>query len=247
MKKTILITNDDGIFGAGLKPLINELKKIANVFVVVPSQEMSGTGHALTLHNPLKIQKIAPNTHLVGGTPADCVRYGVRYLLKNKVDLVVSGINTGPNLGQDVIYSGTVAGAREGAMLKVPSMAISVGQWEKTNYKLAATIAAKIVNKALTTKMPKGIFLNINIPYEVKGIKVVELGERIYDEEVECRKDPRGIEYYWLSGKFISGVDKPGTDINAINNDFVAITPLEVTPSATGYIEAINKWIKSLS
>jgi len=247
LKKTILVTNDDGIFGAGLKPLVAQLKKIANVFIVVPSQEMSGTGHALTLHNPLKIQKITPKTHLVGGTPADCVRYGVRYLLENKVDLVVSGINTGPNLGQDVIYSGTVAGAREGAMLKIPSLAISVGQWEKANYTLASTISAKIAKKVLETKIPKGIYLNINIPYKVEGIKVVELGERIYDEEVECRKDPRGVEYYWLSGKFISGVDKPGTDINAINNNFVSITPLEVSPSATGHIEAFKRWIINLN
>ncbi len=246
MKKTILVTNDDGIYGAGLAPLVKELSKIAKVSVVVPDQERSGTGHSITLHSPLRIHKFNANTYLVNGTPADCVRYGSRKLLKGKVDLVVSGVNTGPNLSQDVVYSGTVAGAREAALLGIPSFAVSAAQWEKADFNSCARVAARIAKMLLVNRLPLDTFLNVNVPVKAKGFRVTKLGKRIYDEEVECRNDPTGREYFWLAGKFISGVEDPGTDIEAVNKGYVSITPLDLSPTAIHLMGEINTWLKDL-
>jgi 5'-nucleotidase len=244
--KTILVTNDDGIYGAGLQPLVKELKKIAKVYVVVPDQERSGTGHSLTLHTPLRIQRINDTMHLVNGTPADCVRYGARKLYEGKIDLVVSGVNTGPNLAQDVVYSGTVAGAREGALLNIPSFAVSAAQWEKADFKLCSRVSAAIAKLLFARRLPQDTFLNINVPCKAKGYRVTKLGKRIYDEEVECRSDPAGREYYWLAGKFVSGVEAPGTDIEAVNHGYISITPLDLSPTATHLLDTIKSWINVL-
>lgn len=238
--KTILVTNDDGIYGSGLKPLVKELKKIGRVIVVVPDQERSGTSHSITLHKPLRIQEIEKDTFLVNGTPADCVRYGSLSLAKRTVDLVVSGINTGPNMGSDVIYSGTVAGAREGVLLGLPSFAISVAEPAGGNFALAGKIAAQIGKKLLGAGIPKGIYLNVNVPKAVKGIKLTSLGQRVYDDEIECRTDPRGIKYYWLAGKFVSCVHKKGTDVTVTQDGYASVTPLLLDPTATDTFEAFR-------
>lgn len=245
--KTILVTNDDGVYGPGLKPLVDSLKKLGKVVSIVPDKERSATSHAVTLHKPLRVYKAAPGTYIASGTPADCVRFGCLSVLKGKVDLVVSGINTGPNLGQDVVYSGTVAGAREGAMLGVPSFAISVSEWGERSFRSAAAAAAKIAARMLKGGVDAKSYLNVNVPSKIKGYRVTSMGKRIYDEEIECRKDPTGLEYYWLVGKFISGVEKPGTDIHAIKNSLVSITPLALDPTAFGLFGELNKWIKSLN
>lgn len=245
--KTILITNDDGIYGPGLKPLIKELKKIAKVIVVVPDQERSGTSHSITLHKPLRIMKVAPGIFIANGTPADCVRYGSLSLAKQNIDVVVSGINSGPNMGADVIYSGTVAGAREGCLLKKPSFAISVAEAASGNFELSAQIAAKIAKKLLTKSLPEGIYLNVNVPKHVKGIKITSLGQRVYDDEIDCRIDPRGLKYYWLAGKFVSCIHQPGTDVTVVEESCVSITPLRLDPTAADLFEEFNLWKKDLS
>ena len=244
MKKNILITNDDGIHGPGLKPLINELKKLGNVTVVVPDHDRSAVSHSITLNRPLNVRELHKDVYLIHGTPADCVRLGVIHILNRSAALVVSGINTGPNLGQDVIYSGTVAGAREGALLGIPSMAVSVADPNKPNYGLSARIAAKFAKNILERdNFPKEVFLNINVPYKVKGIKMAELGDRIYDDEIEMRTDPRGKKYFWLAGKSISGIIQQGMDIEAVNNNQVSVTPLEVTPSTKHLFKAIESLV----
>lgn len=244
--KTILVTNDDGIYGPGLKPLVAALRKIAKVIVVIPDQERSGTSHSLTLHKPIRIQKVAPATYLVNGTPADCTRYGALRLAQNKVDMVISGINSGPNFGDDVNYSGTVAGAREGCMLRIPSIAVSVAELTGGNFKAAAKVAARVAKNLLLKPLPKKIYLNINVPRKPKGFRITSLGERIYDEDIECRTDPRGQKYYWLSGKFVSEVHSPGTDVTVALNGYVSITPLKLDPTATELFADFGEWAKAL-
>jgi 5'-nucleotidase len=182
--KTILVTNDDGIYGAGLKPLIREMKKLGNVIAVVPDQERSGTSHSITLHKPLRVKETGAQIYIVNGSPADCVRYGALVLGKRKVDLVVSGINTGPNLGQDVFYSGTVAGAREGALMKIPSMALSVAELVEGNFNLAAKVALRMARKMLRDGHQPDIYFNVNVPRKAKGIEITFLGQRTYDDTI---------------------------------------------------------------
>ncbi|MBN1622620.1 MAG: 5'/3'-nucleotidase SurE [Endomicrobiales bacterium] len=246
MRRTILVTNDDGIYGPGLRPLINELKKVGKVVAIVPDQDMSGVSHSITLHEPLRASLISKNLYAANGTPADCVRFGLISLLKRKVDLVVSGINTGPNLGQDVVYSGTVAGAREGALLGVPSFAVSVSDMKKPNFHSTACYARRLARLIFKNQFPNKIYLNVNIPYKIKGTKITSLGQRIYDDEIQCRLDPRGKKYYWLAGKSVSGLFQSGMDLTAVKNGFVSITPLRVTPTATDMFERLSKWIKKL-
>lgn len=245
-KPTILITNDDGMYGPGLSPLISELRKIGRVLAIVPDSERSGTSHSITLHKPLRVYKTEKSIYAANGTPADCARFGVLQLAKGKVDLLVSGINTGPNLGQDVVYSGTVAGAREGAMLGIPSFAISIAEWGVNNFRNAAVVARKFAASLLDSGIDGKAYFNVNVPAKIKGYRITAVGKRIYDEDIECRTDPRGLDYYWMAGKFISGVEDPGSDILAIKKSFVSITPLKLDPTAFDLFGALDKWIKDL-
>ncbi len=231
MKKyNILISNDDGINGPGLKPLIKELSSLANIYVVVPKHEMSGTSQSIHLKKYLKLEKIKPNFFaLAGGTPTDCVKYALYSFFKDKIDLVVSGINTCANLAQDVVYSGTVAAAREGAYLGIPSMSVSASNEQNPCYAQVAKAALKIA-KVLLQKEKKGrpaLCLNVNIPPDYKGIKVVPLGIRCYDETVVEKKTKKGT-YYKLAGRFISGKKNRNSDIDAIEQGFISVTPLEL-------------------
>ena len=241
------MTNDDGIYGPGLMPLIDEMRKLGKVISVVPDQERSGVSHSITLHKPLRVQKINKGLYVANGTPADCVRFAVITLFKNKIDLVVSGVNTGPNLGQDVVYSGTVAGAREAAMMNIPSFSVSVGRSAKPNFNLSSKTARLIAKKILGNYFPENIYLNVNVPDIVKGYSITTLGQRIYDQDIECRKDPRGERYYWLAGKNVSGISLPGTDIHAVEKGLVSITPLNLNPVAMDFFESFNQWIKDLN
>lgn len=231
MKKyNILISNDDGINGPGLKPLIKELSSFANIYIVVPKHEMSGTSQSIHLKKYLKLEKIKKNFFaLAGGTPTDCVKYALYSFFKDKIDLVVSGINTCANLAQDVVYSGTVAAAREGAYLGIPSMSVSASDEQNPCYAQVAKAAAKIA-KVLLQKENKGrpaLCLNVNIPPNHKGIKVVPLGIRCYDETIVEKKTKKGT-YYKLAGRFISGKKNKNSDIDAIEQGFISVTPLEL-------------------
>jgi 5''/3''-nucleotidase SurE len=225
---TILISNDDGMKGKGLKPLIKELKKIAKIYVIVPKTEVSGAGHGITLAKFKKAEQISKDFYVIkGGTPADCVKYGLYSFLKGKVDMVVSGINSCPNLGQDVIYSGTVAAAREGALRGVPSLAVSAAEMFAQDYGHSAIAAREIALKILEKKKYYGnICLNINIPRCYKGIKVAPLGLRFYDENVETRVDKKGNFTYKLSGRYVSGGKNKGSDVDMVERGYIAVTPL---------------------
>ncbi len=235
----ILITNDDGIFGLGLIPLISELSKIADVCTVVPEKEMSAASHSFSLQLPVRIREINIQKHkiyLVSGTPADCVRLGIIEIQKGKTDIVVSGINQGPNLAQDVFYSGTVAAAREAAFLKKTAIAVSLAG--NGDYHLVSSITKDIVCKLYNAKVKT--LLNINFPptKKIRGIKIVPLGERYYQETVHKRKDPFGMPYYWLKSKLAKNKNQKDTDVYAIAQGYITITPL--TFDLTNYTELPN-------
>lgn len=245
--KTILVTNDDGIHGPGLRPLIKELRQIARVVAIVPDQERSGMSHSITLHRPLWIKKVGKDFYITTGTPVDCVRFGVLHLINRKIDLVISGINTGPNMGEDVIYSGTVAGAREGALLRIPSFAISLSSVENQNFKAAARFSRKLAKFILREGLPKNVYININYPKMGEGIAITTLGERAYDEKITERKDPRGGKYYWLSGNILKSKLVSGTDVHAVKKNKISITPLHLETTDPFIFKEIKKWEKDLS
>lgn len=238
----ILISNDDGVKGPGLKPLMKEISKIAKVYVIVPKSQMSGTGHAITLAKFKKAVKIEKDFYAIkGGTPADCVKYGLYSFLKGKIDLVISGINTCPNLGQDVIYSGTVGAAREGALKGIPSLAVSAAEMYAQDYNHSAIATREIAEKILKNKKKfKDICLNINIPRNYKGIKIVPLGLRAYDENVETVIDKKGNFYYKLSGRYVSGGKNKGTDIDVVERGYISVTPLQLDQTDFNLLKKIK-------
>jgi 5'-nucleotidase len=246
MKKTILVMNDDGIHGPGLKPLVKELKKFAKVIVIIPDRERSGTSHSLTLNIPIRVHKIGIDTYIVDGTPADCARFGALKLANNKVDVIISGINSGPNFGNDVNYSGTVAGAREGCLLGFSSLSVSAAETTGGDFVAAAKATARLAKSIILNPLPAKIFLNVNIPKNTKGFKITRLGRRIYDEQIETRQDARGHEYYWLAGKPVSEAQEAGTDIAEAQRGYTSITPIKTDTTALEYLESFQDRIRSL-
>lgn len=239
MKKyKILITNDDGLFSEGLLPLVKELKKIGEVCIVVPEKEMSAISHSLSLVMPVRVRTVRLGKYeinLVSGTPADCVRLGVIEFQKFQTDIVVSGINQGPNLGFDVNYSGTVAAAREAAFLNKTGVAISALD---KNYNLIAKISKEIIKYILKNGGNERYFLNINFPKNTpKGVKITSLGERKYEDVVYKKKDPIGVPYYWLKSKLVRNLSQKesGCDISCVEKGYISITPL--TYDVTNYAQ----------
>lgn len=248
----ILVTNDDGIFANGIKEISIKLSEIAEVIVVAPDRERSAIGHAITIHTPLRVEKtenIIPNIEAwtINGTPSDCVKIAVESIMKKKPDLIVSGINNGPNLGTDVIYSGTVSAAIEGAMHSIPSVAISACLFNgNINYEGIAKISCNIIKNLIRKDLPKNIILNINVPSlpleQIKGIKITELGIRKYNNNYVKRTDPKGKNYYWLSGELIEIENKETSDIVAIEEGYVSITPLHFDLTAYNYLDVLINW-----
>lgn len=233
-KIKILVCNDDGITAPGIYALATALKKIADVTVVAPLTEQSAVGHAITMKNPLRLKEIFINKEFFGyafdGTPADCVKMGIRNILKEKPDLVISGINNGANTAINIIYSGTVSGAREAAIMDVPSIAISVTSHEPKTYDVAAEIACEYALKVYQNPLPKGTLLNINVPNcskdEIKGHLVTKQGKSKWDDEYEERTDPMGKKYYWLKGDWIELDNDLEYDHFATQQNYVSLTPI---------------------
>jgi len=228
----ILVTNDDGIFSEGIKLLAASLQEIAEVIVVAPDREQSATGHALTLSRPLRMQRMQENWYAVDGTPTDCVNLGVLALLKDHPpDFVVSGINFGFNLGDDVTYSGTVSACFEGNLLGIPSIALSQEVAEGFSFEPAARFARQLVETLLTpegTELPKDLLLNVNVPAgPVGGLSFTRLGRRYYKQSVVENLDPRGRKYYWIAGT-PQWREESGTDYEAVSASRISITPLHL-------------------
>ncbi len=226
----ILVTNDDGIYSEGIRKLAAALRDLAEVVIVAPDREQSAASHALTLNRPLRILKIEENEFIVDGTPSDCVNLAVLRLLRDaRPDLVVSGVNFGPNLGDDVTYSGTISAAFEGALLNIPSVAFSSLVGEHFSFDRCAAFAARLVARLLDQKHDAGVILNVNFPAsEFRGVRVTKLGKRIYSEGVIERLDPRGRKYYWIGGDEPTWYPGENTDFEAVQNGFVSITPLHL-------------------
>jgi 5'/3'-nucleotidase len=225
----ILITNDDGIFSEGIKLLAGALSALAEVVVVAPDREQSASGHALTLSRPLRMQKVEENWYAVDGTPTDCVNLGVLSLLKDSPpDLVVSGINFGLNLGDDVTYSGTVSATFEGTLLGIPSVAFSQEVGEGFSFAAAADFARRLVEVLLGEELPRDLLLNVNVPAgEVQGVSFTRLGRRVYKQSVTEKLDPRGRKYYWIAGTPQWQLES-GTDYEAISTGRISLTPLHL-------------------
>ncbi len=230
----ILITNDDGIDSPGIYALAQSLKEIGKVTVVAPQKEQSAVGHAITMQMPLRVTKSFKNGelfgHAISGTPADCVKIGIRNIMDVPPDLVVSGINNGSNTAINIIYSGTVSAAREAAIMDVPSMALSVTNHAVTDFRFAAKIAKLLVLEFTGKEIPLGTLLNVNIPdvpeKDIAGILLTKQGKSKWDDVYEHRVDPQGRDYFWLTGNLME-VDKTiDTDQIAIKNNYVSVSPI---------------------
>ncbi|MBC6003242.1 5'/3'-nucleotidase SurE [Paeniclostridium hominis] len=245
----ILITNDDGIQADGIIALAKAIKEIANVYVVAPDTQRSATGHAITIHNPIMIKEeyIDDNikAYSISGTPADCVKLGIESIFKDvNIDLVLSGINNGANLGTDVIYSGTVSAAIEGLIQNKPAIAISYDSFKVSNEEYI-TASKHVVNLVNNIKNNMHIFddciLNVNIPdRDIKGFKITKLGIRKYENDIEERQSPHGKRYVWIGGKIKEIIQEENSDISAIENGYISITPINIDMTNMNKIEILK-------
>jgi len=246
----ILISNDDGVHAPGLAALAKELAKIAEITVVAPDRNRSGVSNSLTLENPLRVVKAINGFSSVNGTPTDCVHLAVTGLLNEMPDMVVSGINEGSNLSDDVLYSGTVAAATEGRFLGLPSIAVSLSGPKCAHYDTAAKIAKLLVERLRDQPLPFDTILNVNVPdlpYEkIKGIQVTRLGTRHLAEPTIKGTDPRGRNIYWVGQPGPEQDAGPGTDFYAVNTGFVSITPLHLDLTQYKVMEELTGWVTDL-
>jgi len=250
----ILVTNDDGVQAPGLLALAQELRILGKVTVFAPDRNWSASGHVKTMDRPLRAREVvlADGTTALAtdGAPSDSVALALLGVVKEKIDLVVSGINPHENIGHDVTYSGTVTAAMEAVIGGVPGIAISLFSPEefqgRLDYDPTARVARRVAEKVMAEGLPGGVLLNVNVPYlkenELKGFMVTCQGLRVYRDELDARKDPRGKPYYWIGGKFPIGILEEGTDYSAIMDGYVSITPLQLDLTARQAMDVLKKW-----
>jgi 5'-nucleotidase len=250
----ILVTNDDGVTAPGLLALAQEMRRLGHVSILAPDRNWSASGHVKTLDRPLRVKEV----HLADdslawaadGAPSDCVALAICGFLEEKVDLVVSGINPYANLGHDVTYSGTVTCAMEAAIWGVPAVAMSVDSADNhlgvVDYAPAARVAAKVVQSVTQYGLPDHLLLNVNVPYlpedQIKGFQVTRQGLRVYHDKVDRRLDPRNRPYYWVIGDVPTGVPERGTDIGALADGYVSVTPIQLDLTAYHAMPDLNTW-----
>lgn len=246
----ILLSNDDGIYAPGIRALYEAVKDLGDVDVVAPSGEQSAVGHAITLSDPIKTKKVFFDGEFfgygVGGTPADCVKLAVCGLLNHKPDLVISGINLGPNAGISVIYSGTVSAATEGTILGIPSMAVSMNTFKDPLWGTAGIVARHLVGVIRKKGLPENTLLNVNVPNlpigKIKGYAVTRMGQSRFVETFDRRTDPRGNVYYWMDGELEQLGDMKGTDLEALNRSQVSLTPIWFDLTHQTALPKLKKW-----
>jgi 5'-nucleotidase len=246
----ILVSNDDGIDSAGIQALVKALKEIADVTVVAPHKEQSAVGHAITMQTPLRVFEYHKDGKFFGyavdGTPADCVKIGIRNIMNAYPDLMVSGINHGSNTAVNIIYSGTVSAAREAAIMDVPSMAISVTSHSVNDFSFAAKVAQKLAIEIHKRGIPNGTMLNVNVPNvpesEIAGILITKQGKSKWDDIYEKRIDPYGRDYYWLTGNLVELDDSLEFDQIAIKNKYVSVTPIHFDLTDYQMYENLKSW-----
>jgi len=247
----ILVTNDDGIYAEGLFALKSALGALGTVHVVAPDRPRSASGHSITLHKPLRVSKArlpdGSQGYATNGTPSDCVSLGVLDLVGGKVDLVVSGINWGPNLGWDLTYSGTVSAAMEAATMGIPAFSISVASYEEgISFDYAAEFSVFLAAILLKHRLPPDALLNVNVPNQpashIRGIEITRQGKRRYSGRLEKRVDPMGRAYYWLGGDAAIDELEEGTDVKAVADDKVSITPVHLDLTGYAAMDQLRKW-----
>lgn len=237
-RPVLLLTNDDGVHAAGLRRLREAMLGVGHVVVVAPTHEQSASSHAITIDRPLRHIEHATDVHSIDGTPADCVYLALfePRFLPRRPDLVLSGINHGPNLGTSVFYSGTVAGAREAALRGIPAIAFS--QEGSSDAPWAAELAAELASRLLAATGPErsALLFNVNFPGErARGVRVTRVGRQIYEENVIPRRDPGGREYFWIGGSVVDDGDAEGTDREAVAAGYVSLTPLALEPTSASH------------
>lgn len=248
----ILLTNDDGILAPGIRALWQELSKVFRISVVAPDSEKSASSQAITVHHPIWVDKHPLDNQdicawRVGGTPTDCVKIALEALLVNdQPDIIVSGINQGSNLGTDVLYSGTVSAAIEGALHGLPSVAMSLDSWQSFDFTAAAKTARKVVETMMNKELPPNTLLNVNVPAlpenQLKGSAITKLGIRSYENTFERRQDPRGRTYYWMSGQVSETENAPDSDIVAVKNGKISVTPIHFDLTNYGIMNLLETW-----
>jgi 5'-nucleotidase len=258
----ILVTNDDGIGSPGLRALVLALQPLGRVTILAPDHNWSAAGHTKTMHKPLRVSRYSfecasPDAqhnpqaeqieaYTTTGAPSDCVALALLGILSRRPDLVVSGINQGANLGHDLTYSGTVAAAMEAVIFGLPAVAVSLDSYESQDFRFAAQVAARVVSLVLERGLPPETFLNVNVPHrspqDVDGVVITSLGRRVYRDVLIERADPRGRPYYWIGGEPPTGHQDEGTDIWAVANGRVSVTPVHLDMTSHELIPGLRTW-----
>ena len=241
----ILVTNDDGYSAPGLLILKQALEKVGTVAVIAPDQNWSAGGHVKTLHKPLRLSKVQladdSAAYASSGAPSDCVALALLGAIDFKPELIVSGINPFPNLAHDITYSGTVTAAMEGALSGIPSIAVSVE--DAAAYEQAARFAATLAPIVYEHGLPRDVLLNINVPQgAIKGAQITRTGQRVYNDELVERLDPRGRPYYWIGGSLPTGIPDDGTDVGALHHGYISITPIQMDMTAYQFMDTLKTW-----
>lgn len=243
----LLCTNDDGIYAGGLKVLTQAARQIGDVSIVAPDRQQSASSHSLTLHRPLRATQVDVSTYTIDGTPTDCVLVAVNMLLEQPPDFVLSGVNHGPNMGEDVLYSGTVAAAMEGTILGIPAVAISfVGESEERLDDYEPVVREILHLLIRRERFPEETFFNVNIPDvpagEIRGIQVTSLGRRVYADSLTRRLDPRGREYFWIGGGESRWTGREDSDFRAVRAGYVSVTPLHLDLTNFHLMREVRSW-----
>lgn len=246
----ILVCNDDGINAEGIYVLAQELKKIAEVTVVAPASQQSAVGHAITVNYPLRAVPFHKNNDFFGyaveGTPADCIKLGARFLVKERPDMVISGINHGSNTAINIIYSGTVSAATEGTILGIPSIAVSLTSYQSLDFTYAAKFASRLALLVAEHGLPERTLLNVNVPSlpedQIKGVLVTRQGISTWEDRFDVRRDPANREYFWLTGSMNVIDTEPDTDQIAVNNGYVSVTPVKYDLTDRVLFEKMKAW-----
>ncbi len=251
----LLCSNDDGILARGLACLERAATPLGEVFVVAPDREQSATSHSLTLHHPLRPVQLGPNRWQVDGTPTDCVMLAIEQLMPKRPDFVLSGINHGPNMGEDVLYSGTVAAAMEGLSLGVPSIAVSfagretLGAKESLLDEIVEPLSALLKHLVSLPAFPAHTLFNVNIPgipvAQIKGVKLTKLGRRTFSDSIKKMQDPWGRPIYWIGGGSVTWTAEEGTDVSAVRDGYISVTPLHLDVTFQARLEDAESWWKA--
>lgn len=247
----ILIANDDGYQSVGIRALYGAMQQLGQATIVAPDRNRSGASHSLTLSHPVFVRQHEPCVYSLEGTPTDCVNIALSGLLDEEQDMVVSGINDGPNMGDDVLYSGTIAAAIEGRHLGHPALAVSMAAHEPEHYQSAASVMHTLVAHLREVPLPHDTILNINVPDlpldQIKGLKATRLGTRHPSKGAIRQMSPRGETLYWIGAAGDINDDGPGTDFGAVRDGFVSVTPLQIDLTRLDSVSPVEKWLDSLS